>query len=157
MSHSEVVQVLKDCPRGQEAAITIQRGVQLTSPTKNKFKKNKEEGQLRPKSGFLFRSKTPTAELFATQEKEVVPMRPKTPIVDTRNMSQKSWSGDRDHFNQQANNQTSSPFSRNDLTRASLGGNRAVQGSNIGNGSDMNNMHERSTDQLSEQFSSVNM
>merc|ERR1719225_1918276 len=93
MSHGEVVQVLKDCARGQEAAITIQRGI-LSSPSKNKFKKNKEEGQMRPKSGFLFRSKTPTAELFATQEKEVVPMRPKTPIVDTRNMAQKNWNSD---------------------------------------------------------------
>ena len=63
-------------------------------------------------SGFLFRSKTPTAELFATQEKEVVPIRPKTPIVDTRNMAQKNWNGD---------NQNLSPFSRNDLSRASLG------------------------------------
>merc|ERR1719308_307866 len=139
MSHSEVVQVLKDCPRGQEAAITIQRGVQLTSPTKNKFKKNKEEGQLRPKSGFLFRSKTPTAELFATQEKEVVPMRPKTPIVDTRNMSQKNWNSDIP---------TSSPFTRNDLTRASLGGNmRQPEHSEVGGG------HDRSGDHLSEQFS----
>merc|ERR1719319_120386 len=58
MSHGEVVQVLKDCARGQEAAITIQRGI-LSSPSKNKFKKNKEESQMRPKSGFLFRSKTP--------------------------------------------------------------------------------------------------
>merc|ERR1719192_1714309 len=33
MSHNEVVQVLKDCTRGQEAAITIQRGI-LTSPSK---------------------------------------------------------------------------------------------------------------------------
>merc|ERR1719228_3147776 len=114
MSHGEVVQVLKDCARGQEAAITIQRGI-LSSPSKNKFKKNKEEGNMRPKSGFLFRSKTPTAELFATQEKEVVPMRPKTPIVDTRNMAQKNWNNDAVP--------ASSPFTRNDMTRASLGGN----------------------------------
>merc|ERR1719151_130492 len=118
MSHGEVVQVLKDCARGQEAAITIQRGI-LSSPSKNKFKKNKEEGQMRPKSGFLFRSKTPTAELFSTQEKEVVPMRPKTPIVDTRNMSQKSWDSVEPPVSSSA---TLSPFSRNDMTRASLGG-----------------------------------
>jgi len=146
MSHSEVVQVLKDCSRGQEAAITIQRGI-LSSPSKNKFKKNKEEGNMRPKSGFLFRSKTPTAELFATQEKEVVPMRPKTPIVDTRNMSQKNWNSDI---------QTSSPFTRNDLTRASLGGNmRQQELSTRHDGA--NNMHDRSTDHLSEQFSGVNL
>jgi len=138
MSHGEVVQVLKDCARGQEAAITIQRGI-LSSPSKNKFKKNKDEGNMRPKSGFLFRSKTPTAELFATQEKEVVPMRPKTPIVDTRNMSQKNWNSDIP---------TSSPFTRNDLTRASLGGNmRQPEHSEVGGG------HDRSGDHLSEQFS----
>ena len=111
VNHNNVVQVLKDCPRGAEAAITIQRG-SGTNNTKNKFKKKEENGGLRPKSGFLFRSKTPTAELFATQEKEVVPIRPKTPIVDTRNMAQKNWNGD---------NQNLSPFSRNDLSRASLG------------------------------------
>ena len=119
MSHNEVVQVLKDCARGQEAAITIQRGVlSQPSPSKNKFKK-KEEGNMRPKSGFLFRSKTPTAELFSTQEKEVVPMRPKTPIVDTRNMAQKSWDTADPGQQQQP---AVSPFSRNDLSRASLGG-----------------------------------
>ena len=42
MSHGQVVQVLKDCARGQEAAIIIQRGT-LSSQSKNKFKKNKEE------------------------------------------------------------------------------------------------------------------
>ena len=123
MNHNNVVQVLKDCARGQEAAITIQRGYSLNL-SKNKFKKKDESGGMRPKSGFLFRSKTPTAELFATQEKEIVPMRPKTPIVDTRNMSQKSWPD---------NNQNvaaSSPFSRNDLSRASLGvGSRQVNNS----------------------------
>ena len=124
MNHNQVVQVLKDCARGQEAAITIQRGMLSQSPSKNKFKK-KEEGNMKPKSGFLFRSKTPTAELFATQEKEVVPMRPKTPIVDTRNMSQKSWADtSSDLVSPQQNNTSnlSSPFSRNDMTRASLGG-----------------------------------
>merc|ERR1719192_1748498 len=53
MSHNEVVQVLKDCTRGQEAAITIQRGI-LTSPSKNKFKKKDDGGNMKPKSGFLF-------------------------------------------------------------------------------------------------------
>ena len=113
MNHNNVVQVLKDCPRGQEAAITIQRGYSLNL-NKNKFKKKGEEnGGLRPKSGFLFRSKTPTAELFMSQEKEIVPIRPKTPVVDTRNMAQKNWNGEV--------NQNLLPFSRNDITRASLG------------------------------------
>ena len=143
MSHGEVVQVLKDCARGQEAAITIQRGI-LSSPSKNKFKKNKEEGQMRPKSGFLFRSKTPTAELFATQEKEVVPMRPKTPIVDTRNMAQKNWNSD--------TVPASSPFTRNDMTRASLGGNMRTTAP-----SQPQQQHDRSADGLLEQFSGVNI
>jgi hypothetical protein len=139
MSHGEVVQVLKDCARGQEAAITIQRGI-LSSPTKaGKFKKNNSEGQMKPKSGFLFRSKTPTAELFSTQEKEVVPMRPKTPIVDTRNMAQKNWNGDPAP--------TTSPFTRNDLTRASLGGNRAQQSSSS------SQQHDRSAEGLMDQLS----
>lgn len=141
MSHGEVVQVLKDCARGQEAAITIQRGI-LSSPSKNKFKKNKEEGQMRPKSGFLFRSKTPTAELFATQEKEVVPMRPKTPIVDTRNMAQKNWNNDAVP--------ASSPFTRNDMTRASLGGNMRTA-------APAGQQHDRSADGLMEQFSGVSI
>ena len=35
MNHSDVVQVLKDCTRGSEATITIQRGVLQASPSKN--------------------------------------------------------------------------------------------------------------------------
>ena len=142
MSHGEVVQVLKDCARGQEAAITIQRGI-LSSPSKNKFKKNKEETNMRPKSGFLFRSKTPTAELFATQEKEIVPMRPKTPIVDTRNMAQKNWNGD--------TVPASSPFTRNDMSRASLGGNMR------NTAPAQTQPHDRSADGLLEQFSGVSI
>ena len=115
MSHSEVVQVLKECTRGSEANISIQRGLlppgsgkyrqknsskikigvihmyfsgSTTSPTKSKFKKGDSgSGLLKPKSGFLFRSKTPTAELYSTQEREKVPNRPKTPLV---NMSVRS-------------------------------------------------------------------
>ena len=83
---------------------------------------------MRPKSGFLFRSKTPTAELFSTQEKEVVPMRPKTPIVDTRNMSQKGWNTGEVTTN---NNINSSPFTRNDISRASLGGSISQQFSGV--------------------------
>lgn len=60
MTHSEVVQVLKECSRGSEANITIQRGLlpttSVTSPVKNKFKKGDSgSGLLKPKSGFLFR------------------------------------------------------------------------------------------------------
>jgi hypothetical protein len=174
MSHSEVVQVLKDCTRGQEAAIKIQRGnsTALTSsslgggggsPTKNKFKNklSKDDigsggggnssggGGLRPKSGFLFRSKTPTAELFATQEKEIVPNRPKTPIVDTRNMAQKQWGNTSNDISGSSSlgghhHQASSPFTRNDMSRASLG---------VGGGRSGVDPHNRSIDQLSDHLS----
>ena len=156
MSHGEVVQVLKDCPRGQEASITIQRGLLPAggggggggigallggSPSKNKYKKGKDgDSGLKPKSGFLFRSKTPTAELYSTQEKEKVPKRPKTPVVDTRNMgnggvriSKASLMGypaqQQPHQQQQQQGRPSvsssdigpAPFQRNDMARASLG------------------------------------
>ncbi|QQP42132.1 Membraneassociated guanylate kinase_ WW and PDZ domaincontaining protein 1like, partial [Caligus rogercresseyi] len=74
LSHSEVVQ----------ATITVTRG---THPPKNPLPKQVQKGHFKPKSGFLFRSKTPTGELYSTQEKEKVPNRPKTPLVDTRNMN----------------------------------------------------------------------
>lgn len=137
MSHSEVVNVLKDCSRGQEANISIQRGLLpsnptpvVTSPTKSKYKKGSkdESAGLKPKSGFLFRSKTPTAELYSTQEKEKVPNRPKTPLVDTR-----YFLGGHSKPEYSATTTTTSsdlpatasvaPFQRNDITRASLGGN----------------------------------
>merc|ERR1711971_1447327 len=101
---------------------------------------------MRPKSGFLFRSKTPTAELFATQEKEVVPMRPKTPIVDTRNMAQKNWNSD--------TVPASSPFTRNDMTRASLGGNMRTTAPAQ---PQQQQQHDRSADGLIEQFNGVSI
>ena len=70
------VQVLKDCPWGREASITVQRGGAAT-PTKNKWKKGgvKDGGGLDslqppvsprkpPVGAGLFRSKTPTADLY---------------------------------------------------------------------------------------------
>lgn len=83
MCHSEVVQVLKDCERNQEATVTVQRG--SGSPTKPRTKKSDFSIQA-PGIG-LYRSKTPTADLYSTQQKEVMPNRPKTPIVDTRGRS----------------------------------------------------------------------
>lgn len=83
MCHSEVVQVLKDCERNQEATVTVQRG--SGSPTKMRPKKNDFTIQS-PGIG-LYRSKTPTADLYSTQQKEIMPNRPKTPIVDTRGRS----------------------------------------------------------------------
>lgn len=86
MSHTEVVQVLKDCAQGQEAVIMVQRGG-LSSPSKSRLRGGKEQSSPK-KSGLasgLFRSKTPTADMYSSQPKEVIPNRPKTPLVDTRN------------------------------------------------------------------------
>ncbi|XP_046745446.1 membrane-associated guanylate kinase, WW and PDZ domain-containing protein 2-like isoform X2 [Diprion similis] len=71
MCHSEVVQVLKDCPRNKEALIHVQR----THRIKDKKERNAAES---------FRSKTPTADLYSTLSKTTLPSRPKTPLVDTR-------------------------------------------------------------------------
>lgn len=104
MCHGEVVQVLKDCARNQEATVTVQRGGP-GSPGKNKPRKKDEPGLALGLGGAgsgsggvrktnvggtastagMYRSKTPTADLYSTQQKEVIPNRPKTPLVDTRN------------------------------------------------------------------------
>lgn len=89
MCHGEVVQVLKDCARNQEATVTVQRGGP-GSPGKNKLRKKEDATAARKNTykdlvGGMYRSKTPTAELYSTQQKEVIPNRPKTPLVDTRN------------------------------------------------------------------------
>lgn len=89
MCHSEVVQVLKDCERDQEALIYVQRTAgksQSTLQDKDSLGKgSKEKGPLD-----FFRSKTPTADIYSTQAKTVVPQRPKTPLIDTRNKSRNS-------------------------------------------------------------------
>ncbi|KAJ1526097.1 hypothetical protein ONE63_009262 [Megalurothrips usitatus] len=79
MCHGDVVQVLKDCTRNVDATITVQRG-----SSSNKNKARKKEDLLLPGARKAYRSKTPTADLYSTQPKEVVPTRPKTPLVDTR-------------------------------------------------------------------------
>ena len=162
MSHSEVVQVLKECSRGQEANITIQRGNTVphgtnSSPIKNKYKSKKDSDSMKPKSGFLFRSKTPTAELYASasREKENLPNRPKTPIVDTRNMRSKTPTSLAPGSN---------PFQRNDITRASLGGNASaannyynsmmeqMNGMHIASGHNMNHQGDNRQQNLNQQF-----
>ncbi|KAG4073898.1 hypothetical protein HA402_014103 [Bradysia odoriphaga] len=87
MSHSEVVQVLKDCPKGHEAELKIQRG-HLFNGNLGKGNRLRRSGDAN-RFGTLnkdqrFRSKTPTADLYSTQTKEILPVRPKTPLVDTR-------------------------------------------------------------------------
>merc|ERR1740129_876714 len=65
-----------------------------------------------------------------------------TPIVDTRNMSQKSWDSVEPPVSSSAN---LSPFSRNDMTRASLGG------------SIRPGHHDRSGDQLADTMAGVTL
>ncbi|KAK6634563.1 hypothetical protein RUM43_011964 [Polyplax serrata] len=94
MCHGEVVQVLKDCERNQEAMVTVQRG--SGSPSKSRPRKN--DFTLQAPGIGLYRSKTPTADLYSTQQKEIMPNRPKTPIVDTRGRSKTpvlnaNWTG----------------------------------------------------------------
>ncbi|CAL4060667.1 unnamed protein product, partial [Meganyctiphanes norvegica] len=89
MSHTEVVQVLKECPHGQEAVVMVQRGG-LSSPSKSRAQQQlpRKEPNTPTKSSAvagLFRSKTPTADMYSNQTKEIIPNRPKTPLVDTRN------------------------------------------------------------------------
>lgn len=88
MSHDEVVQVLKNCPHNEDAIICVQRGQVNTKSSagvnKNKPKKI-EHGRMNTKDMFgSYRSKTPTADIYSTQQKEILPSRPKTPLVDTR-------------------------------------------------------------------------
>jgi atrophin-1 interacting protein 3 (BAI1-associated protein 1) len=91
LTHNEVVQVLKECPKNQETILRVQRG--LIRSSLNKFN-GKTRGKIdtnstlangtKPFLNGLFRSKTPTADLYSTQQKETLPIRPKTPLVDTR-------------------------------------------------------------------------
>lgn len=88
MSHDEVVQVLKNCPHNEDAVIRVQRGQvnAKTNVVKNKIKKI-ENGRISSKDILnTYRSKTPTADIYSTQQKEVLPSRPKTPLVDTRSI-----------------------------------------------------------------------
>lgn len=91
LTHNEVVQVLKECPKTQETILRVQRG--LVRGSINKFNgkpRVKIEASSTLPNGMkllpngLFRSKTPTADLYSTQQKEMLPIRPKTPLVDTR-------------------------------------------------------------------------
>lgn len=88
MCHSEVVQVLKDCPRTEEALIHVQR-----TATKSKEKKEANTQD-------FFRSKTPTADIYSTQSKTIIPSRPKTPLIDTRNRPKSPTSTSRTNWNE---------------------------------------------------------
>ncbi|XP_073812064.1 membrane associated guanylate kinase, WW and PDZ domain containing protein magi [Musca autumnalis] len=90
-SHQDVVQILKDCSKTEPTIVKIQRPVNSvsgTSPNGNgsvgKLRKNFLGGTTSIGNNALFRSKTPTADLYSTMQKEILPIRPKTPLVDTR-------------------------------------------------------------------------
>lgn len=116
--HTEVVQALKDCPVGQAARITLHRGGLRPAPS-SPAKVKARAAKVRPSEdifskgsnstfshfalksyhsdGYVpayqgpYRSKTPTAELYSSREKEtVVVSRPKTPLVDTRHWTSPS-------------------------------------------------------------------
>lgn len=92
MPHNSVVQVLKGCPKSETATLKIQRGQFFNGSLGSKnnrwrrsgdrFGTTKENGGIN-----FFRSKTPTADMYSTQPKEILMQRPKTPLVDTRNRS----------------------------------------------------------------------
>lgn len=87
MTHDEVVQVLKNCPFNNEALIVVQRDC-LAKPLSLRNKPRKLENRFGNKDiGSTYRSKTPTADIYNTQPREVLPSRPKTPLIDTRGLS----------------------------------------------------------------------
>ena len=90
----------------------------------------------------MFRSKTPTADLYSTQEKEKVPNRPKTPLVDTRNMVLRSKTP--------VISEQMSPFNRNDFTRASMGGYQPPAQSAAANQQSNNYINTQLSDQFNQ-------
>lgn len=98
MSHSAVVQVLKSCPKSEEAILKIQRGHFFNGNTNEKSNRMIRRGIdasidrsiainniiSKENAMGMYRSKTPTADLYSTQPKEILPTRSKTPLVDTR-------------------------------------------------------------------------
>ncbi|UYV73810.1 MAGI3 [Cordylochernes scorpioides] len=88
--HSDVVALLKSCPAGKSANLVVQRGGQMVQVRAPKSKQSSSGGgEPKEASRPLYRSKTPTADLFssAVREKEII-QRPKTPLVDTRHWSE---------------------------------------------------------------------
>ncbi|KAF5281106.1 hypothetical protein FQR65_LT02972 [Abscondita terminalis] len=84
MSHDDVVQVLKNCPYNADATICVQRGAG-NKITGGKSKPRKLDNRFANRDASnVYRSKTPTADIYSTQQREVLPSRPKTPLVDTR-------------------------------------------------------------------------
>ncbi|XP_076333110.1 membrane-associated guanylate kinase, WW and PDZ domain-containing protein 1-like isoform X2 [Tachypleus tridentatus] len=108
LPHAKVVQLLKEFLCGDQACITIQRGGSASHiKGKDKVSKNPSgihKSEKSPISHFLLtdfseghfpsasgahRSKTPTADLYRSKDKETIYIsRPKTPLVDSRNWEQ---------------------------------------------------------------------
>ncbi|XP_041449194.1 membrane-associated guanylate kinase, WW and PDZ domain-containing protein 2 [Drosophila obscura] len=88
--HFYVVELLKECSQTTPTAVKIQRTPPdpPANPLSQLGQLNQVGNVAKLRKNFvgsgLFRSKTPTADLYSTQVKEVLPMRPKTPLVDTR-------------------------------------------------------------------------
>ncbi|XP_030748735.1 membrane-associated guanylate kinase, WW and PDZ domain-containing protein 1 [Sitophilus oryzae] len=87
MSHDDVVQVLKNCPYNREATICVQRGCSNKTPNLRNKSRKLDNRYTAKDIGNAYRSKTPTADIYSTQPREVLPSRPKTPLVDTRSLS----------------------------------------------------------------------
>ncbi|KAH8279435.1 hypothetical protein KR026_009579 [Drosophila bipectinata] len=81
--HFYVVELLKECSLTAPTVVKIQR-TPPDQPTQIGQVGNVAKLRKNFVGSGLFRSKTPTADLYSTQVKEVLPMRPKTPLVDTR-------------------------------------------------------------------------
>ncbi|CAG0922366.1 unnamed protein product [Notodromas monacha] len=87
MSRSDVVQVLSECPMEEEARILIFRSVYRFRRGDGDSGANSDSGigrSTKPAGFGLFRSKTPTADLYRTEPREIIPHRPKTPLLDIR-------------------------------------------------------------------------
>lgn len=84
LTHNDVVTVLKECPKNQDTVLKVQRGLIRSNLNKFNMKsRSKPDNKVNMMNG-LYRSKTPTADIYSTQPKEILPIRPKTPLVDTR-------------------------------------------------------------------------
>lgn len=107
-SHTDVVLTLKECSCGEGAKITVQRMLKgnkffrtyegnnyemdgnsnLVSQSLLTSEKIKQKDMTVSSIPGSYRSKTPTADLYSSRNKETISVnRPKTPLMDTRNWS----------------------------------------------------------------------
>lgn len=86
LSHTQVVQILKDFPLSRDASLTIQR-VHSQSFFNKKFSPGSNDysdSRVPTRAGISPRSKTPTADLGRSRPRlrDNLPERPKTPVFD---------------------------------------------------------------------------